>query len=81
MRIIMLLAIFCLSLFALDINKATVEELKEIKGIGTKKAELIIKYRSEHKCFKNKEELLNVKGIGKGFLEKNADKITLSACK
>lgn len=81
MRIIMLLAIFCLTMFALDMNKATVDELKELKGLGNKKAELIVQYRTEHKCFKNKEDLLNVKGIGKGFLQKNDSQITFSACK
>ncbi|WP_419764766.1 MAG: ComEA family DNA-binding protein [Arcobacter sp.] len=81
MRVIMLLVLFCLGLFAVDINKATTEELKELKGIGAKKAEMIVKYRSEHKCFKNKEELLNVKGIGQGFLQKNEGQLTFSACK
>ena len=81
MKAIMLLVMFCLSLFAIDINKATVEELQELKGLGVKKAEMIIQYRNEHKCFKNKEELLNVKGIGKGFLQKNELNITVSTCK
>jgi len=81
MRIIVLLALFCLGLFAVDMNKATLNELKELNGIGAKKAEMIIKYRSEHKCFKNKEDLLNVKGIGQGFLQKNEGQLTFSACK
>ena len=81
MKAIMLLVMFCLSLLGIDINKATVEELKELKGLGVKKAEMIIQYRNEHKCFKNKEELLNVKGIGKGFLQKNELNITASECK
>jgi competence protein ComEA len=81
MKIIVGLVIFCITLFAIDMNKATVDELQALKGLGAKKAEMIIKYRTEHKCFKNKEELLNVKGIGKGFLMKNGAQITLSACK
>ena len=81
MRVIMLLVLFCLGLFAIDLNKATVDELKELKGIGAKKAEMIVKYRAENKCFKNKEDLLNVKGIGQGFLQKNEGQLTFSACK
>ena len=81
MRVIMLLAVCCLSLFAIDMNKATVDELKELKGLGNKKAEMIVQYRTKHKCFKNKEELLNVKGIGKGFIQKNEAQLQFSACK
>ncbi|ADG93336.1 competence protein ComEA helix-hairpin-helix repeat protein [Arcobacter nitrofigilis DSM 7299] len=81
MKIILMLTLFCLALFAIDINKASVEELKTLNGIGAKKAESIVQYRTQHKCFKNKDDLLNVKGIGKALLEKNEDKISFSACK
>ncbi len=52
------------------LNQATVEELSSIKGIGGKKAQAIIDYRSEHGDFKAVEELINVKGIGQGTLKK-----------
>lgn len=81
MKILIGLSLFFISLFAIDMNTATVDELTQLKGLGAKKAELIVKYRTEHNCFKSKEELLNVKGIGKGFLQKNEANITLSACK
>ncbi|WP_419766745.1 ComEA family DNA-binding protein [Arcobacter sp.] len=81
MKIILMLTLFCLALFAIDINKASVEELKTLNGIGDKKAESIVQYRTQHKCFKNKDDLLNIKGIGKALLEKNEDKISFSACK
>jgi competence protein ComEA len=81
MKIILVLVLFCLALFAIDMNKASVEELKTLNGIGAKKAEAIVQYRTEHKCFKNKDDLLNVKGIGKKLLVKNEGKISFSACK
>jgi len=81
MKILVGILLFCLSLLAIDMNTATVDELTQLKGLGIKKAESIIKYRDKHKCFKNKEELLNVKGIGKVFLQKNEANISLSACK
>ncbi len=53
----------------LNINTATVEELKELPKIGDKTANAIVKYREEHGEFKSVDELLNVKGIGKKKLE------------
>ena len=53
-----------ISVFAFDINTATKAEWLQIKGIGEKKAEMILSYRKEHGKFKNVEELKNVKGIG-----------------
>lgn len=52
-----------------NINTATVEELKTLKGIGEKKAEAIIEYRKKNGSFKNKEELMKVRGIGKKLYE------------
>lgn len=52
-----------------NINTATVEELKTLKGIGEKKAEAIIEYRKQNGSFKNKEELMKVRGIGKKLYE------------
>ena len=53
----------------LDINTATVEQLKQLPGIGEKIAERIVKYREEHGYFKKVEDLLNVEGIGEKKLE------------
>ena len=53
----------------LNINTATVEQLKELPKVGDKTAKAIVKYREEHGEFKSVDELLNVKGIGKKKLE------------
>ncbi len=48
---------------AIDINKASKQELMTIKGIGAKKAELLIKYRKNHQI-KKLDELTKIKGFG-----------------
>lgn len=81
MKTILGLIALSLSIFGLDINTASVEELTKLKGIGAKKAQAIVEYRTANKCFKNLEELQNVKGIGEAFLEKNKEELSLSPCK
>ncbi|WP_413700118.1 ComEA family DNA-binding protein [Psychromonas sp. KJ10-10] len=41
-----------------------------IKGIGPSKAQAIVDYRNNYGKFNSTDELINVKGIGKGTLEK-----------
>ncbi len=52
-----------------DLNKATVQELVKLKGIGKKYAERIIEYREKNGKFKTIEDLMNVKGIGQKKFE------------
>ncbi|MCX7106641.1 MAG: helix-hairpin-helix domain-containing protein [Methylococcales bacterium] len=47
-------------------------------GIGLKKAEAIVKYRTEKGLFKTPEELTNVKGIGQKTFDKNKKDILIS---
>jgi len=61
----------------INLNKATAEELSQLKGIGMKYAERIVQYRDTNGPFKNVEELVNVQGIGPKLLEKNKDRITV----
>jgi len=65
---------------SVDINHANLKELTSLKGIGVKKAEVIISYRKEH-CFKSIDEIVKVKGIGKKFLEKNKKNLKTTSCK
>ncbi len=58
-----------------NINTATVEELKTLKGVGEKKAEAIIEYRKKNGSFKTKEDLMKVRGIGKKLFESLQERI------
>ncbi len=61
----------------ININNASIKELILLKGIGESKAKKIIEYRNANGDFKNIDQLLNVKGIGKKTLEKNRKQISL----
>ncbi len=60
----------------ININTATVDELKKLPGIGESKATEIVNYRNEYGRFTSPEDLLNVNGIGKTLLEKIRPYIT-----
>jgi len=60
----------------ININTATVEDLISLPGVGKSIAQRIKKYREEHP-FKSKEEIMEVKGIGKVRFEKIKDLITV----
>jgi len=61
-----------------NINTADAPTLsKNIKGVGLKKAQAIIKYREKNGKFKKIEDLMKVKGIGKKLLKKNAGSIVV----
>jgi len=59
------------------LNSASVEELSELKGVGTAKAQAIVAYREEHGDFKRVEDLTQVKGIGESILKSNAPLLSL----
>lgn len=59
----------------ININSATLEQLKELQGIGDQKAKEIINYRDENNGFKSIEDLKNVKGIGEKTFENIKDSI------
>ena len=58
-----------------NINTATVEELKTLKGVGEKKAEAIIEYLKKNGSFKTKEDLMKVRGIGKKLFDSFQERI------
>lgn len=61
----------------LNINKASLEELQTLPGIGEVRAKSIIEYREAQGGFKSVEELSNISGIGTKTLEKLRDKVDI----
>ena len=53
----------------ININQADAVELMTLPGIGPKKAEAIIQYRTDHGSFASPEELMEVSGIGQKTFE------------
>ena len=72
-------AVTALALAAVNINTATVEELKALPGIGPAKGQAIVDYRKENGHFKSVEDLKKVKGIGEGIFGKLKDEATVGA--
>lgn len=60
-----------------SLNKATLDELMTLDGIGEKKAQAIIDYRNKNNGFKTIEEILEVDGIGSTTYEKIKDRLAL----
>ncbi|MGB6009796.1 MAG: helix-hairpin-helix domain-containing protein [Desulfobacterales bacterium] len=74
--------VFCVPSWAADsgkvnLNKATVEELTQLKGVGTKYAERIVEFREKNGPFKKPEDILQIQGIGPKTLELNKDRLTV----
>lgn len=61
----------------ININKASISELKQITGIGESTANKIIDYRDNVGKFKKIEDIKKVKGIGDSKYESIKDKITI----
>ena len=61
----------------ININTASLEQLKTLSGIGDVLASNIIEYRETNGGFKNKEELMNVKRIGEKIYNSIKDKIKI----
>lgn len=59
------------------VNYATQTELETLPGIGPSKAKAIIDYRDEHGFFSQREDLLQVSGIGEKTLQNLEDYIQI----
>ncbi|WP_261059459.1 helix-hairpin-helix domain-containing protein [Streptococcus mitis] len=60
-----------------NLNKANLEELKQVKGLGGKRAQDIIDHRETNGKFKSVDELKKVSGIGAKTIEKLKDYVTV----
>ena len=74
-----MLAIMLSFLSAINVQKASKDDLMCIKGIGDKKASAIIKYRKSH-TLKSAKDLLEIKGFGKALVKNVEKDIKAVAC-
>ena len=72
------LCLVAVAFAAVDINKATAQELTGLQGIGPAKAQAIVEYRQKNGQFKSTKDLAKVKGIGPKIVEKLGNEITVS---
>jgi competence protein ComEA len=72
----MLFAIGGVAMAAVNINTATKEELTSLKGIGEKRAQDIIDYRTKNGPFKSIDDLEKVPGIGPGTMKQIRSELT-----
>ena len=78
-KVLVMLALTLSFLSAINLQTASKDELMCIKGVGEKKANSIIKYRKSHKL-KSADDLLEIKGFGKGLVKNVAKNVKSVAC-
>ncbi len=62
-----------------DLNTGTVKELQQLPGIGKGLAKRIVEYRNANGPFKNVEELVKIKGIGKKTFARMKERLTVGS--
>ena len=60
-----------------NVNKATIEELINVRGIGPVMAKRIIEHRDKNGAFKSIDDLTQVQGIGGNKLQRIKDQVTV----
>jgi competence protein ComEA len=78
LALLLLFTIAGAAMAAVNINTATKEELTSLKGIGDKRAQEIINYRTKNGPFKTVDDLGKVPGIGPGILKQIRPNVTVS---
>jgi competence protein ComEA len=76
LALVMCLAVHGIAAAAVNINTATKEELTSLKGIGEKRAQDIVDYRTKNGPFKTVDDLEKVPGIGPGLMKQIRPQIT-----
>jgi competence protein ComEA len=66
------------ALAAVNINTASKDELVTLKGVGEKRAQSIIDYRTKNGPFKTVDDLEKVPGIGPGIMKQIKSQISVS---
>jgi comEA protein len=64
---------------SVDINSASVDELKKLPGVNDRLAKNIVDYRNSNGPFKSINELKNVKGMSDSKFNKIKDKVVLQS--
>lgn len=59
-----------------NLNTATVSDLQQLTGVGAKKAQKIVDYRTEHGPFKSVKDLMQVAGFGEKTVAHLQDQLT-----
>lgn len=80
--ILALLMLFSLNVYAqengkVNINTATVQELVQLKGVGTQYAQRIVEFREANGPFQKPEDIMKVQGVGQKTWEMNKELIVL----
>jgi len=61
----------------LDLNRAELEELAKLPGIGPELAARIVEFRKRNGGFREPDDLLAVPGIGPGIMEKIRNRVRI----
>ena len=61
----------------ININNASIDDLKNLTGIGEKKAKDIVNYREKNGLFKSVEDIMKVNGIGESNFAQIKENITV----
>jgi competence protein ComEA len=78
LALVMWFAIYGVVMAAVNINTATKEELTTLQGIGEKRAQDIIDYRTKNGPFKSMDDLEKVPGIGPGRMKQIRSQISVT---
>ena len=78
LAISMCFAIYGVAIAAVNINTATKEELTTLQGIGEKRAQDVIDFRTKNGPFKSVDDLEKVPGIGPGTMKQIRSQISVT---